>query len=85
MTVRALTRSPDKRASLRAAGADEVVVDDVLDPADVASLMAAAPVTDGAADEPFEVVTHPLVADRGLDIDWRLPGHDGSVDVVRVP
>jgi uncharacterized protein YbjT (DUF2867 family) len=30
--VRALTRSADRRASLRAAGADEVVVDDLLDP-----------------------------------------------------
>lgn len=34
-TVRALTRSPEKRSSLRAAGADEVVVDDLLDPEDL--------------------------------------------------
>jgi len=31
-TVRALTRSPDARSDLRAAGADEVVVDDLLTP-----------------------------------------------------
>lgn len=31
-TVRALTRSPGKRDTLRRAGADEVVVDDLLDP-----------------------------------------------------
>lgn len=35
-TVRALTRSPGKRSSLREAGADEVVVDDLLDPGDLA-------------------------------------------------
>jgi NmrA-like family. len=35
-TVRALTRSPEKRQTLRRAGADEVVVDDLLDPADLA-------------------------------------------------
>jgi uncharacterized protein YbjT (DUF2867 family) len=35
-TVRALTRSPERAAALRTAGADEVVVDDLLDPADLA-------------------------------------------------
>jgi uncharacterized protein YbjT (DUF2867 family) len=34
-TVRALTRSPDKRSTLLSAGADEVVVDDLLDPEDL--------------------------------------------------
>ena len=34
-TVRALTRSPERRATLRRAGADEVVVDDLLAPADL--------------------------------------------------
>ena len=34
-TVRALTRSPEATADLRAAGADEVVVDDLLDPDDL--------------------------------------------------
>lgn len=35
-TVRALTRSPEKRRTLRRAGADEVVVEDLLDPTDLA-------------------------------------------------
>lgn len=34
-TVRALTRDPDRRDGLRARGADEVVVDDLLDPDDL--------------------------------------------------
>lgn len=34
VTVRALTRSPERRRSLRAAGADEVVVGDLFDPDD---------------------------------------------------
>jgi len=34
-TVRALTSSPGKRSTLRAAGADEVVVEDLLDPRDL--------------------------------------------------
>jgi len=38
-TVRALTRSPGKRPSLRRAGADEVVVDDLLDPSDLAGAL----------------------------------------------
>lgn len=36
-TVRALTRSPEATADLRAAGADEVAVDDLLDPSDLAA------------------------------------------------
>lgn len=36
-TVRALTRSPERRESLLAAGADEVVVDDLLSPTDLAT------------------------------------------------
>ena len=36
-TVRALTRSPGATADLRAAGADEVAVDDLLDPSDLAA------------------------------------------------
>lgn len=38
-TVRALTRTPAKRRDLRAAGADEVVVDDLLDPDDLAGAL----------------------------------------------
>jgi uncharacterized protein YbjT (DUF2867 family) len=37
VTVRALTRSPEAAADLRAAGADEVVVDDLLDPDDLSA------------------------------------------------
>jgi uncharacterized protein YbjT (DUF2867 family) len=43
-TVRALTRSSDRRATLRRAGADEVVVDDVLDPDDLEGAVAGADV-----------------------------------------
>jgi uncharacterized protein YbjT (DUF2867 family) len=39
-TVRALTRSPGKRRDLRRAGADEVVVEDLLDPADLPGAVA---------------------------------------------
>ncbi|PSQ45022.1 3-beta hydroxysteroid dehydrogenase [Halobacteriales archaeon SW_5_68_122] len=38
-TVRALTRSAGKRERLEAAGADEVVVDDLLDPTDLAGAL----------------------------------------------
>jgi uncharacterized protein YbjT (DUF2867 family) len=38
-TVRALTRSPEKRRSLRRDGADEVVVDDLLSPTDIDSAL----------------------------------------------
>jgi len=41
---------------------------------DVARLLAAAPVTDAAVDRTFEVVSKPAFRDRGLAIDWRLPG-----------
>ena len=39
-TVRALTRSRRKRKDLRAAGADEVVVDDLLEPRDLTTALA---------------------------------------------
>ncbi|MFB6250749.1 MAG: NAD(P)-binding oxidoreductase [Halobellus sp.] len=39
-TVRALTRSPDAAPDLEAAGADEVVVDDLLDPDDLSAVVA---------------------------------------------
>jgi uncharacterized protein YbjT (DUF2867 family) len=38
-TVRALTRSPDAVATLETAGADEVVVDDLLEPADLLAVV----------------------------------------------
>ena len=38
-TVRALTRSAGKRERLEAAGADEVVVDDLLEPTDLAGAL----------------------------------------------
>lgn len=53
--------------------------------ADVARLMAAAPVTDDAADETFEVVSTPRFRDRSLSIDWRLPGGRGEGDGAGVP
>ncbi|MFB6119377.1 NAD(P)-binding oxidoreductase [Halosegnis sp.] len=40
VTVRALTRSPDKRSLLQSAGADEVVVDDLLAPDDLSRAIA---------------------------------------------
>jgi len=61
-TVRALTRTPTKRADLRAAGADEVVVDDLLDPDDLAGALAdvdavlsavGSGLRDAASDGPF--------------------------------
>jgi uncharacterized protein YbjT (DUF2867 family) len=42
--------------------------------ADVAWLMAAAPTTEGAADRTFEVVSTPSFPDRGVDVNWTLPG-----------
>ena len=42
--------------------------------ADVARVVVAAPWTPEAADETFEVVRNPLVADRSLAIDWQMPG-----------
>jgi uncharacterized protein YbjT (DUF2867 family) len=44
VTVRALTRSPERRERLRALGADEVVVDDLLDPTDLPGAVAGADV-----------------------------------------
>ncbi len=38
-TVRGLTRSPEKQRDLRRAGADEVVVEDLLDPADLSDVV----------------------------------------------
>jgi uncharacterized protein YbjT (DUF2867 family) len=43
--------------------------------ADVARLLVAAPLTGAAADSTFEVVSTPALPDRGLGINWRLPGH----------
>jgi len=51
--------------------------------ADVARLMAAAPVTDAAADRTFEVVSEPAFPDRSLSVDWRLPGRDDADVPVR--
>ena len=42
--------------------------------ADVARLMTAAPVTPTAADRTLEVVATPSFRDRGLGIDWGVPG-----------
>jgi len=42
--------------------------------ADVARLMIAAPITGAAADRTFEVVSTPTFRERGLAIDWQLPG-----------
>ncbi len=44
--------------------------------ADVARLMAAAPVTEAATDRTLEVVATPSFPDRALSVDWRLPGPD---------
>lgn len=41
--------------------------------ADVARLLAAAPVTDAAADRTFELVSTPSFRHRRLEIDWQLP------------
>lgn len=48
--------------------------------ADVARLMAAAPVTPAAADVTFEVVSNPLLRDRSLDVEWLLPGERTGTD-----
>jgi uncharacterized protein YbjT (DUF2867 family) len=49
--------------------------------ADVARLMTAAPVTPGARNETFEVVSTPRFRDRSLSVDWRLPGNRDRVPV----
>jgi uncharacterized protein YbjT (DUF2867 family) len=41
--------------------------------ADVARLLAAAPVTPAAEDETFEVVSTPRFRDRAVTVEWRLP------------
>ncbi len=41
--------------------------------ADVARVMAAAPVTPAAADETFELVATPRLRSRGLAVDWQMP------------
>jgi uncharacterized protein YbjT (DUF2867 family) len=46
--------------------------------ADVARVMAAAPVTAPAAHATFELVSNPLLRDRSLDLEWRLPGHSAE-------
>jgi len=63
-TVRALTTSPDAGGELREAGADEVVIDDLLTPDDL--------------DSALEVVSTPTFPDRGLTVDWQLPGAGGT-------
>jgi uncharacterized protein YbjT (DUF2867 family) len=63
-TVRALTTSPGARESLLAAGADEVVVDDLLDPRDLRGALDGVDVVLSAVGStPFEVWT----ADRLVD------------------
>jgi uncharacterized protein YbjT (DUF2867 family) len=52
--------------------------------ADVARLLAAAPVTDGAADATFEVVGRPSFPDRAAAIDWQLPGASGAPGAVDI-
>jgi uncharacterized protein YbjT (DUF2867 family) len=49
--------------------------------ADVARLLAAAPVTDRAADATFEVVARPSFPDRAVAVDWRLPGGEVSDEI----
>ncbi len=63
-TVRALTTSPDASADLRTTGADEVVVDDLLDPDDLESALAGVDVVVSAVgSSPLDVWT----ADRLVD------------------
>jgi uncharacterized protein YbjT (DUF2867 family) len=49
--------------------------------ADIARLLAAAPVTEGAADATFEVVSRPTFPDRAAAVDWQLPDATDSVGV----
>lgn len=46
--------------------------------ADVARLLVSAPLTGAAADSTFEVVSTPTFPDRGLTVDWQLPGAGGT-------
>lgn len=46
--------------------------------ADVARLLVSAPLTEAAADSTFEVVSTPTFSDRGLTVDWQLPGAEGT-------
>jgi uncharacterized protein YbjT (DUF2867 family) len=41
---------------------------------DVARLLVAAPTTPAATNRTFEVVSNPCLRDRGVAVDWRLPG-----------
>jgi len=52
--------------------------------ADVARLLAAAPVTDRVADATVEVVATPSFPDRAVAVDWRLPTGDRDGDAVPV-
>jgi hypothetical protein len=52
--------------------------------ADVARLLAAAPVTEGAADATFEVVGRPAFPDRAAAVDWQLPGAGRTNSTVEV-
>lgn len=49
--------------------------------ADVARLMVAAPITSGAADRTFEVVSTPSLRGRGERADWRLPARTDAVSI----
>ncbi len=49
--------------------------------ADVARPLVAAPITDGAADRTFEVVSTPSLRRRGERIDWRLPDRTDAVSI----
>ncbi len=48
--------------------------------ADVARVMAAAPVTPAAADETFELVATPRLRSRGVAVDWQMPAGSPTPD-----
>ncbi|ERH10871.1 MAG: putative nucleoside-diphosphate-sugar epimerase [halophilic archaeon J07HX64] len=52
--------------------------------ADVARLLVAAPVTEGAADATFEVVGRPAFPGRATVLDWQLPGAGRTDSTVEV-
>lgn len=52
--------------------------------ADVARLLAAAPVTERAAGATFEVVSTPSFPERAVGVDWRLPAAEQTGDEVPV-